>query len=457
MVCGVMLLLLLLTRVHGIQIVTTIPSSGVLVEEGGSVSLLCQADSRWFLCLWNSPLGNKVCAIQENDEGASQVCQGDPRIMVQGDSTTCGMTISNVTRDDWGAWMCLVQDGEEFLTDRREIGLEVGRRGRVVLDYDESNMTDSRRVLRMVEGSLTNISCSSDGAYPIPSITWPGILDIREGRYVAGLVENNGLYGNITVVEKVSGWCVNNNNILIFQGEYVFDEVLHLYSIRSSITYLANIDDNNSSISCYVQQSDLYGNIVYHTQETVYLVVDPAPPTLLPVSLSAQVGIMSGALLTIIFLVLGCVLVTMAMCSRQRKTMDTTSEEYQSYYARPVWTTSTSARPGDSHVYDRQDDSDTLENSHSVTCVDSYKQNTNRNNNCEKQRKLPIRNLEDHPVPPLYETDFSQAQSEDPVTLLHPRGLFLHPAEDRVRSISCIEQYNRNADNTDFPCCSLSR
>ena len=164
-------LLLLLTRVYGIQIVTTIPSSDILVEEGGTVSLLCQTDSRWFLCLWNSPLGNKVCAIQESEEGASQVCQGDPRIMVQGDYTTCGMTISNITRDDWGTWMCLVQDGEEFLTDRREIGLEVGRRGRVVLDYEESNMTDSRRVLRMVEGSLTNISCSSDGAYPLPSIT----------------------------------------------------------------------------------------------------------------------------------------------------------------------------------------------------------------------------------------------------------------------------------------------
>ena len=232
---------------------------------------------------------------------------------------------------------------------------------------------------------------------------------------------------------------------------------MSLYSIRSVITYLANINDNNSSISCYVLQSDMYGNVVYHTQETVYLIVDPAPPALLPVTLSAQVGIMSGALLTIIFLVLGCVLVTMAMCSRQKKAMATTSEEYQSYYARPVWTTNISATPGDSHVENRHDDRETLGDSDSVTCLDSYLQNINRNNNSEKQRKLPIRNLEDHPAPPLYETDFSQSSSEAPVTLLHPRGLFLHPAEDRVRSISCIEQYNRNTYNTDFPCCSLSR
>ena len=204
--------------VRGINIVSTIPSSDILVEEGSTVSLLCQADIRWFLCLWNSPLGNKVCAIQEREEGASQVCQGDPRIMVQGDSTNCGITITNITRDDWGAWMCLVQDGEEFSTDRREIGLEVARRGKIVVEYEggESNMTDSRRVVRMMEGSLTNISCSSEGAYPIPSITWPSV---REGRYVpwigensvVDMAENEGLYGNITVVEEVSVQGGTNN------------------------------------------------------------------------------------------------------------------------------------------------------------------------------------------------------------------------------------------------------
>ena len=191
----------------------TSPPSSRLVEEGGTVSFLCQTDRRWFLCLWTSPLGNKVCAIQESEEGASQVCQGDPRIMVQGDSTNCGITVSNVTREDWGTWMCLVQDGEEFKTDRREIDMEVGRKGTVALEFEEwmSNRTQRQRVLRMTEGATASIACSSHEAYPRPSFIWSGLsyggvseYVVREGRYVAGWQENGGWSGNITVVEEVS-------------------------------------------------------------------------------------------------------------------------------------------------------------------------------------------------------------------------------------------------------------
>merc|ERR1711892_909097 len=111
-----------------INIVSSNPPSGHVVEKGGTVTFSCETDRRWFLCLWTSPLGAKVCSIQESDAGASQVCQGDHRITVQGEGNKCGITVSNVTSEDWGAWMCLVQDGEEFKTDRREIDLEVGSR-----------------------------------------------------------------------------------------------------------------------------------------------------------------------------------------------------------------------------------------------------------------------------------------------------------------------------------------
>ena len=67
-----------------IKIISSAPSSGQVVEEGGTVTFSCQTDRRWFLCLWTSPLGAKVCSIQESDAGASQVCQGDHRITVQG-------------------------------------------------------------------------------------------------------------------------------------------------------------------------------------------------------------------------------------------------------------------------------------------------------------------------------------------------------------------------------------
>ena len=107
-----MIVMILRTEYCDIQIVSSNPPSGHIVEKGGTVTFSCETDRRWFLCLWTSPLGAKVCSIQESDAGASQVCQGDHRIMVQGEDDQCGITITNVTSDDWGAWMCLVQDGE---------------------------------------------------------------------------------------------------------------------------------------------------------------------------------------------------------------------------------------------------------------------------------------------------------------------------------------------------------
>ena len=93
-----------------IKILSSSPSNGSVVKEGGTVSLSCETDRGWFLCLWTSPLGQKVCSIQESENGARQVCHGDHRIMGQGGATNCAITVNNVTRDDWGAWMCLVQD-----------------------------------------------------------------------------------------------------------------------------------------------------------------------------------------------------------------------------------------------------------------------------------------------------------------------------------------------------------
>ena len=101
MVPHTLLMVQLSQVVMSIRIMDTSPPSR-LVEEGGTVSFLCQTDRRWFLCLWTSPLGDKQCAIQESEEGASQVCQGDPRIMVQGQgvfflvaSCRCAMTWPN--------------------------------------------------------------------------------------------------------------------------------------------------------------------------------------------------------------------------------------------------------------------------------------------------------------------------------------------------------------------------
>ena len=44
---------------------------------------------------------------------------------MQVEGTKCGITISYVTRADWGQWIYLVFDGK-FSTDLRSLSIEVG-------------------------------------------------------------------------------------------------------------------------------------------------------------------------------------------------------------------------------------------------------------------------------------------------------------------------------------------
>ena len=190
-----------------IKILSSLPSSGSVVKEGETVSLSCETDRRWFLCLWTSPLEHKVCSIQESENGASQVCHGDPRIIVQGDSTNCGITVNNVTSDDWGAWMCLVQDGEEFKTDRREIDMEVGRKSDIEMEYKMgANSTNSDMVLRLTEGEEAEVTCTANHGYPSPSLSWEGPTPYlrRVRKYAKERLEERRWAGNISRVGEVN-------------------------------------------------------------------------------------------------------------------------------------------------------------------------------------------------------------------------------------------------------------
>ena len=261
---------------------------------------------------------------------------------------------------------------------------------------------------------------------------------------------------------------------MTFQGEHSFDEQLNLYNSRSTITYLANINDTNSSISCYVQQSDVFGNLLYYSQESIIILVEPLPPSPQPVSLTAEIGMISGVLITGIFLLLTCVLVTAVMCRRQKQARSSScdSSVHQSDYRKPVWTTMQSARPdfSGSTLSTQTVHRDILasqEISESVVDIGAHASDIsyNRNNtSAENQRKLPnpVRNIHSGRPGPFYETHFGDNQRELPVTYLHSPGLFLRPpnmSESRTRSISCIEPSNRKVSSTfseGYPCWSSS-
>lgn len=134
-----------------ISVVNKTPRDGTIVKEGRGVRLSCRTNTRWFFCLWKTPVGDKQCAIQENTP--RNVCKVDPRLALEGGMTNCDITINDVRREDHGQWMCLVADPENFEQVRSNIDLEVGVRAEVRFDPNFG----SKNELTVTEGEKVKV------------------------------------------------------------------------------------------------------------------------------------------------------------------------------------------------------------------------------------------------------------------------------------------------------------
>ena len=114
--------------------------------------------------------------------------------------------------------------------------------------------------------------------------------------------------------------------------------------IRHTLKYKAQMGDNGGFIKCVGTQVSKDGRtILYEHTAVVKLQVEKL---ILPIddALTQKIGIISGVLLSVIFLILICVFVIFAVCKRRRKrsrppsstgTDDTTPEDT----IKPIWTT----------------------------------------------------------------------------------------------------------------------
>ena len=98
-----------------IQIIETKPSK-LLIKEGESANISCTSDQPWFFCLWRHPSGTKKCSLKEDGQYRS-VCLGMENMSVHGNGNTCQLNMKNITVDDHGVYMCLLNQAELFHTD----------------------------------------------------------------------------------------------------------------------------------------------------------------------------------------------------------------------------------------------------------------------------------------------------------------------------------------------------
>ena len=160
---------------------------------------------------------------------------------------------------DWGDWMCLVQDDVEFEKAEEHINVEVGKEAVTSLtwgghqhDHDLGNKIENgTRYLRVIEDTVTRVECRVTRAYPRPRVSWSGGRDVS----------------------------VSPVRSHVFGDSVTYDNLTHEYSLVSSVLYTASLNDTNSSLSCNVLQDDLYT-----TMETVTIIVDPKPLPLIKVN-----------------------------------------------------------------------------------------------------------------------------------------------------------------------------
>lgn len=115
------------------------------------------------------------------------------------------------------------------------------------------------------------------------------------------------------------------------------------------IQYRAALRDNNTIISCVATQLDHNGvDILYESSTALVLRVDKIVLPPIEDALTQKIGIISGVLLAIIFLILVTIFSVFVVCKRKRKrsrhpssqVTDDTSPEQHTSIIKPIWTTS---------------------------------------------------------------------------------------------------------------------
>ena len=162
------------------------------------------------------------------------------------------------------------------------------------------------------------ITCEALQAHPAPQLRW---------------VEPSGAQIDVTAQPQI-----NSNDITT--------------DLRHTIKYKAQLSDDGGSIKCIGTQVTKDGRtVLYENSATLRLIVEKR---ILPVdgALTQKIGIISGVLLAVIFLILLCVFLIFAVCKRRRKrsrppsstgTEDTSPEEPP---IKPIWTTPMGANNG---------------------------------------------------------------------------------------------------------------
>eukprot|EP00095_Tigriopus_kingsejongensis_P006388 maker-scaffold117_size339417-snap-gene-2.19 protein:Tk06388 transcript:maker-scaffold117_size339417-snap-gene-2.19-mRNA-1 annotation:"immunoglobulin superfamily member 5" len=291
---------------RAIRVINKSPPDGRIVKQGHSIRLSCRTDKRWFFCLWNSPQGDKQCAIQLNTPRS--VCDLDSRITMDSGLNNCDIEVNNVQPGDFGSWLCMVNDPDQFESSRETVALEVGQAATV--SFEPAFGRDN--VLTITEGETISIRCAAIGGHPAAQLSWEAPKEAKLDIQSVPVIARN--------------------------------DPQHTTDVFHTVKYKADLKDNDKEIICLATQVDHDGRSVLYESSTVLKL--KVEKIVLPVdnALTQRIGIISGVLLAIIFLILLLVFCIFVICRRRRKrsrppSSQATLDSCPEPPIKPIWTT----------------------------------------------------------------------------------------------------------------------
>ena len=94
----------------------------------------------------------------------------------------------------------------------------------------------------------------------------------------------------------------------------------HTTDVYHTVKYRASLRDNNTVITCIATQLDLNGkDVIYESSAAILIKVDKIVLPPVDNALTQKIGIISGVLISIIFIILLIVVIAFLVCKRRRK------------------------------------------------------------------------------------------------------------------------------------------
>ena len=224
--------------------------------------------------------------------------------------------------------MCLMQDGENFQTDRKLLEVEVATKGQLEVVVKGDKHLSEEGMVRLTEGDKAMLECKVEKAFPRPTISWSWLKeDKRVGREVG-----------MEVKEEVK---------MQVKEEMEYDEKEGTYTSTATLHYTARMEDANKTLVCSVLQNDKQDILLYKQESSLTLDIAALPPPVTTASSTSLSGLILGSSVGVLFVFLLVFLLAFVLCRVRRRKRKEPSRDpgppHNPTQQTAVWTTSCSS------------------------------------------------------------------------------------------------------------------